>query len=151
MEVISRILNLVLLVGLLAIPVALAKASEPNTKPMSWADNYVFSRPVLTYVSEPKLRLYTGNGKCSCVEYAKSVLEKEGEIWGNAGDILPNSNEPSIGSIVLLNEGKNGHIGVITYQNDTEFTITEANYKPCEITTRTLPRDYKPIRGYLKL
>ena len=96
----------------------LANAPAPKTE-MTWADAYVWP-PILTHVPAPY-------NPCSCISYVKSVLGFEG-FMGDAGSIKSNA-EASVGSVVLLKEGK-GHAGVVIGLTDEEITISEANYKP---------------------
>ena len=67
---------------------------------------------------------------------------------GNAGDIEPTSDQPTVGSVILLKEGLYGHAGVVLDFTDKEITITEANYTPGRVGTRILKRNYELIRGY---
>lgn len=69
------------------------------------------------------------------------------ESLGNAGYIKPRSNVPSIGAIILLNEG-GGHAAVVTEIHGDTITIQESNFIPCTPTTRTLNVSAPQIRGY---
>ncbi len=81
---------------------------------------------------------------CSCVEYAKSLLGHEGEVWGFAGNIKPNSKVPVVGSLILFEN----HVGVTTVVASDEVTFDESNYERCKKTTRTLKINDKSIKGY---
>ena len=49
---------------------------------------------------------------------------------------------------MLTTEGRLGHVAVVTSISAETVTVTEANYHPCLVTTRTLPRMSSLIRGY---
>ena len=122
-------------------------ASAPNTQSIpNWSDIYIFPVSIINYT---KINLEpTGFNPYSCISFAKSVLGHSQSKWGNASEITPNSDEPSIGAVVLLDEGKFGHIGVVIDFTRTEITITEANWIPGIVTERTLKRNNPKIRGY---
>jgi len=83
----------------------------------------------------------------SCVIFARQYIGRD-DIKGTAGDLKPTVTEPYVGGIVLLDEGKYGHIAVITDIASQSLSLIEANYKPGQITTRTIPTDYPRIIGY---
>jgi len=85
---------------------------------------------------------------CSCVSYAKWYLDREGETWGNAGAIKPVYDEPKIDRIILLHEGKYGHVGIVTDYTEDTVTFTEANYVRCTETARTIEKTDYRIKGY---
>ena len=66
---------------------------------------------------------------------------------GDAGSIKPNA-DASVNAVVLLREGKYGHAGIVIGLTEDEIIISETNYKPCELSTRTLNRTDPKIRGY---
>ena len=121
---------------------ALAISPSPNDE-LTWGDVYVYEK-YIEYIP-PQL---TPNVLCNCIAYAKLLLGRTGETWGNAGKIVPNSTEPKIGSLILTNEGSNGHVGVVIGYTGETVTFEEANYFSCQRSVRTLPRDYTRIRGY---
>ena len=123
----------------------LANAPAPNTNPMSWSDNFVTARPVLTYETPLKPKKYD---TCSCIEYIKRIFGINGSI-GNAWELSPDT-DLSVGVIVLLDEGK-GHVGLVTSYTEEEITISESNWIPCRYTERTLKRNDPKIRGYKDL
>jgi hypothetical protein len=84
---------------------------------------------------------------CNCVLFSKDYLGIT-ETLGVAKNIKPTSTEPTIGSMILLNEGPLGHVGVVLDIFDNEVWIVEANYKPCTITYRALKTDDPRIKGY---
>ena len=123
-------------------------ASAPNTQSIpNWSDVYIFPVSIINYTPlnlEP-----TDFDPTSCISFAKSVLGYPQWIkWGNAKEIVPNSDEPSIGTVVILDEGKFGHVAVVIDFTRDEITIIEANWIPGIITERTLKRDNPLIRGY---
>ncbi len=82
---------------------------------------------------------------CSCVKYARSHIPDLPPMR-TPDDLEPNS-PPFVGAAVLL-DYKLAHIAVITEIRDDGYMITEANYKPCEITERFLPWDNAHLRGF---
>lgn len=123
-------------------------ASAPNTESIpDWKDNYVFAT---TYYDIPKFNLKpTGNG--ACVDFIKVNGYKE--YRGNARDWVKyiNTDKPSIGGVVILNESKYGHLGLIIGIKDG-IQIAEQNYKELyQINYRTIPTDYLRIIGFIKL
>jgi hypothetical protein len=92
---------------------------------------------------------YLGNKSlsCNCVLFAKDYLGIT-ETLGVAKYIKPTSDVPSIGSIVITNEGPLGHVGVVLDIFDDEIWIVEANYEKCNITYRSLNTNDKVIKGY---
>lgn len=91
----------------------------------------------------PRTRVVPQGVLCSCVEYAKWFLGKEG-TWGYAGNIKPTQTYPTINSLILLP----GHVGVVTGITSETVTFTEANYVRCQKSERTLQLDDPSIRGY---
>lgn len=84
---------------------------------------------------------------CSCVQYSKWKLDRMDESWGNAWAIQPNVEDPGVGDFLLTWEGSVGHIAEIIWEDETSYVLDEANYVPCQQTTRTLPKDSPVIRG----
>lgn len=90
----------------------------------------------------------TGYNACSCVSYARW---KSGIFTGRIGVARRhpiNSNVPTVGAIVVTNESKAGHVGVVISVEGETFTITEANYSRCKVGTRTLSINSKVIKGF---
>jgi len=79
-----------------------------------------------------------------CVPFARRVSGVQ--VRGYAGDIRPNSQEASVGSVALF--AGYGHAAVVTGVNGDSVTIKEANYVPGKITERTVPKSQ--LRGYVK-
>lgn len=75
-------------------------------------------------------------------------LGRENESWGIPKLIQPNSDIPWPGYVVLTNEGEFGHMGIIEHIEGSELYIVEANYKPCDSSSRVLDISDPRIRGY---
>ncbi len=86
---------------------------------------------------------------CSCVQFAKELTGYD-KVVGAAKNWPINATIPSVGGVVILNEGNVGHIAFITSIGLNSFTIVEANYQSCRKTTRTLLLTNPDIRGYWK-
>lgn len=84
---------------------------------------------------------------CNCVLFAKDYLGIT-ETLGVAKYIKPDSKEPKVGSMILLNEGPLGHVGVVLDIYEDEVWIVEANFRKCNITYRALQTNDPRIRGY---
>ena len=84
----------------------------------------------------------------NCVIYAKYILGRLNESWGVAKNIQPTVEKPYVGGLVLMREGKFGHIAVITKIEGNTLSVIEANYIPNVISTRSLSLDSSFIRGF---
>ena len=122
---------------------ALAISPIPNIQSIAEPEIYVY-QVYVPYFPEQ----LTSNVLCNCIAYAKLLLGRTGESWGNAKDIVPNSTEPKVGSLVLTREGPYGHAGVVINYTATTVTFEEANYFACQKSVRTLDRADIKIRGY---
>jgi len=84
----------------------------------------------------------------SCISYAKSKLGRFNEVWGYPNIMIPNAPIPWPGYLVLTNEGEYGHVAVITKIKDSMLYLTEANYLPGQVSTRSLDINDPRIRGF---
>lgn len=87
---------------------------------------------------------------CSCVLYAKQVTGYSKPV-GYARNWPINNQVPIVGAVVITTESSGfntGHVGVVTAVSETTINITEANYSRCKVTSRTISRSSKVIRGY---
>ena len=127
-----------------------ATAEAPqNEKELTWSDVVVASYYVPTPV-RPEIDLYgpfTLSVRCSCVLYAQTVLGFPGP-WGYPDKMATTSADPYVGGLMLTTEGKLGHVAVITSVSAETLTVTEANYKSCSVTTRSVPKNAPFIRGF---
>lgn len=136
------------LVGILLTWAFLANADTVNDpiETKSYNENYVVAQYV-EYVKPPIVHKVV-SGYCSCVQYVKAKLGISGSL-GNAWNIVPNSQVPTIGSIVLTYEGR-GHAALVVGITDKYIIIDESNYVRCTQTLgRQIPIDSPLIRGYL--
>ena len=129
------------LLVLFAIPVLASQTEIIYDSPYIVATN----SPVTLKIA-PTSDLYADN----CVMYAKYVLGRS-EAWGVAKDIETNSSRQEVGGVVLTTEGRFGHVAVITRITETHILVSEANYIPDTISTRSIPIDDPRIKGYLVL
>jgi len=109
-------------------------------------NRYTADYPVPSYQT-------TGNGLnsgpvCSCVLWAEWESGLNPGVIGYAKNWPINSYTPIVGEVVILNEGRYGHVAVITAVNLDSIDIIEANYSTCRVTTRTLLLTNPDIRGY---
>lgn len=85
---------------------------------------------------------------CSCVSYARWYSKINVGSIGLAKNHPINSNRAKPGAIVITSESHSGHVAVVLQVNGDEILITEANYKPCQVSQRTLSIYSPLIRGY---
>ena len=98
--------------------------------------------------NQPLIRSQEPKTASSCIEFAKAYLGRSGEKWGNARDLKPSVTKPYVGGLVLTDEGRFGHVAVITKIEGKTLYLIEGNWRPNEITTRTLVSDSLLIRGF---
>ena len=84
-----------------------------------------------------------------------SFVQKNGygHLRGNAHEWVKhvNSTEPSIGSVVVLDEGKLGHLALVEDFDRDSIEVIEQNYEGRGIVSRrTIQRDYSRILGFVK-
>ena len=125
-----------------------AFADTPKTQPTPiWQDMFVFATNQPHY-DIPKFNLKpTGNG--SCVDLIKA--NGYGEYRGNAYEWAKyiNTDKPSIGDVVVLKEGRFGHLALIV-GFDKGIMVAEQNYRGLYIvSTRSIDWDYKRIMGFI--
>lgn len=111
-----------------------------QTEQSSYQDQFLVAKTSLPSLDEAP--------KYSCVLFARWYLNRD-EIRGIAGAIKPSSQEPKIGSVVLLKEGKLGHVAIVEGIEGDTLYLLEANYISGKITRRQIQKDYDRIKGYL--
>lgn len=84
----------------------------------------------------------------SCVSYVRYKRPDQDEPWGSPNKVQAYPLTPSPGLIVITTEGPVGHAAYIESVASGSMTVSEANYIPGKVTTRTLPIDAPQIRGY---
>jgi len=69
---------------------------------------------------------------------------------GTAGNIVPNTSVPEVGSAVITNEGPLGHVALIKEIEGDNLILIESNFYGDERITsgRVLPVDSYKIKGY---
>jgi len=88
-----------------------------------------------------------GNTLCFCVTYAREISGLPIPRVDNAGELKPNS-EPRVGGLVLFQYGKTAHVAVITDMGEKGIDISEANFRKCRATKRTISWDDSAIKGF---
>ena len=112
------------------------------------SQTYVLSAP---YVETPKIQKLNYN-PCSCISFARSRRDLPSPVYtpdwfwkhGNGYSNI----SPAPGLIVITSEGPVGHMAIITKVTSTSLEVIEANYKHCEVDTRTIPLDSPVILGF---
>ena len=82
---------------------------------------------------------------CSCVAYVQS---KGIKIKGNASSFMPNST-PAVGTLALFRY-PSAHVAVVVSLGAENFTVDEANWKPCVIGRRTVSYSNAALIGFYK-
>lgn len=131
-----------MVVALVAWPV-LAMAPTQNSDIIRPMDNYIVSYYVPYVPTKPQ-----GYSPYSCVSYAKYRRPDQDFIWIAPRYVEAYNLEPKAGLLVITNEGKWGHVGVIEEVTEDAIIIREANYVSGLVTTREIPLDSPVIRGY---
>jgi hypothetical protein len=110
-------------------------------------DNYILSR-ASELISKGEEWRFT---PCSCVQFAKARGVKLPK--GNASDLFPNTEVPSVGGVIIM-KYKSGEHHLIPITKDTiqpdGFHAVSANKEPCKITREIIPFDSKQIMGFYK-
>ncbi len=135
---------------IVAFQINVVAAIAPGTAENIHSTSYVYALTSLPEISESPKPTFFQSPKftyCSCVEFAKWLVGKQGNVWGNARDMKPDSNTPQVGGLVLTYEGS-GHVGVVKEIATDSFTFEEANYRRCQRQTRTLKINDKKIKGF---
>lgn len=137
LNVIKKLTAIILLTLLWLVTIVIVEAKEPP----------IADSPYIVAVNSPVMPPPRWT-YCSCVEFAKHLLGRQGEKWGNASQISPIANaNPKVGGLVLF---KN-HVAVIADLSESELFLDEGNQVPCQRTQRRIPIDDPSIRGYLVL
>lgn len=91
----------------------------------------------------------TGYSRCSCVSYAKFKTGFTKSI-GAARNWPVNSDQPSIGAVIVTYESALGHVGIVSHWDATYVYLeSEANYSRCRMTYgRKIPIGSPLIKGY---
>lgn len=91
----------------------------------------------------------TGYSSCSCVSYAKYKTGFTQSI-GNARNWPTNSDQPSIGAVIVTYESARGHVGIVSHWDASYVYLeSEANYASCRMTYgRKIPINSPLIKGY---
>ena len=89
-------------------------------------------------------------GNYQCVDFVKahgfSHLRGNAHVWIQ----YVNSDIPTIGGVVILNESKLGHLALILNYDEQLIYIVEQNYLGLGIVSyRQIERDYSKINGYI--
>lgn len=126
-----------------AVP-TLAVAPQPDIT-IRAEDNYVVQQYVLPV---PTISKGVPYDECSCVSYAKYKRPDQVQPWVAPRYVEAYEIEPFVGALVITTEGPYGHVAVVTSVSLETLTVSEANYVPCSVTTRIIPRSAPSIRGY---
>ena len=83
---------------------------------------------------------------CNCWAYA-SLFNKLPRMI----DIVPNTNYPRVGGLVVLRYKNEKHVATVTSVEKDGFWVKEANFRPCEIGTRFIKWEDKALKGFVDL
>lgn len=82
---------------------------------------------------------------CNCYSYAQAIAGKLPKMM----DILPNSNYPRVGGLVVLRYKNAKHIGVISEVVKEGVWIREANFQPCKVGKRLIEWNDVHLKGFV--
>ena len=87
---------------------------------------------------------------CSCSGYAHT-LRPDLIPLVNARDLVPNASHPTTGGAVLFYYPASNlhHVGIVVWTDGEYMEVVEANFSPCEITSRVIPIDEKRVIGFI--
>ena len=87
---------------------------------------------------------------CSCSGYAHT-LRPDLIPLVNARDLVPNAEHPTAGGAVLFYYPASNlhHVGIVVWTDGEYMEVVEANFSPCEITSRVIPIDEKRVIGFI--
>lgn len=100
-----------------------------------------------------KYERYNGVYGGQCVEWLQAIFNSyktHPEFRGRAGDIPPNTKQPTVGAVVITSEGSVGHVALIIEIDDEELVLAESNISGDEIVRigRRIRKDSEYIVGY---
>lgn len=121
----------------------------------NWSQEVIFKGaddfapiPKASPIASPdaKIAHYAASFGGSCVTYAKRVLNRSNEVWGNGGRRLFLTQTPFLGAVVVFTYT---HVAVITGIVGDMLYITESNYSARNtISNRSIPIDDPTIKGF---
>jgi hypothetical protein len=82
---------------------------------------------------------------CNCFSYAQVLTDYK---LPKMMEILPNSNYPRVGGLVILRYKNDKHIGVVDEVIKEGVWIREANFKPCLTSRRLIEWDDLALKGF---
>lgn len=82
---------------------------------------------------------------CNCYAFAQVLTSKLPKMM----DIVPNSNYPRVGGLVVLRYKNNKHIGVVDEVVKEGVWIREANFEPCKIGKRLIEWEDPHLKGFV--
>lgn len=83
---------------------------------------------------------------CNCYSYAQAIVDYE---LPKMFDIVPNSNYPRVGGLVVLRYKNNKHIAVVKSVSHDGIIIKEANFEPCLVGERLIKWDDPALKGFV--
>lgn len=82
---------------------------------------------------------------CNCYAFATVLVGRLPKML----DILPNSNYPRVGGLVVLRYKNDKHIGVVQSVEKDGVWIREANFEPCKLGSRLISWDDPALKGFV--
>lgn len=87
-----------------------------------------------------------GDGYCVAFVKAHGFAEYSGDAW--EWKRYNNTKNPQAGDVVVLREGKVGHVALIESVSSQSLNLIEQNYKGRYVVSRrTIPKDYARIEA----
>ncbi len=85
-----------------------------------------------------------------CVAFIENLFGNWEAMNGSASEIVPNSDSPGVGKVVIMGDSEKGHVALIYRMEGDEMILAESNYRWDEKITvgRRLSVKSPKIRGY---
>lgn len=115
--------------------------------------DFALQNPLYLETARPKANAQThkspgyGFDPCSCVSAAKAWTGFK-ETIGYARNWPINAEFGVVGGVIVLNEGKYGHVVEIMELRLNDYWVREYNYVPCAYSERLIPYGYEKIKGF---
>lgn len=123
------------------------KIQDTTTTPGIHAEYVVADHNIIAPISPPKAK-FGPYDVCSCVSYIRWLTGIKFDPIKYAKNLPINAKTPQIGGIVVLNDSFAGHLAEVIQISVDNFTVKEANYYHCALSTRIISINAPDIMGF---
>jgi hypothetical protein len=122
----------------------------------AWDAGYVHASVIMPETTKPT-PIGKSIGNKSCISFVKWKFGITNSwwtpqyVWNHYADLGLQKIEIEKNSIIILKEGYVWHVAVVIDYDDENIFLQEQNYSGPYITTRTIPRTYGKIIGFLQV